>query len=156
MSPGFSPLGRRQKKRLEGALTGDAPPQPSTARRRHAQRSLVFGAAEPLVWSFAHYFQKRCHSILMSAAKAPPGLLDRRQSSLLFMMMLILQKRDAEEEQTSQASPVKQSDQSQNTAADASEPSEGRNEPTGVTAPADILKSHASSEAFSEGRLFHA
>ena len=49
MSPGFSPLGRRQKKRLEGALTGDAPPQPSTGRRRQAQRSLVFDAGEPKV-----------------------------------------------------------------------------------------------------------
>lgn len=57
MSPGWSPLGRRHKKRMEGMGTegmdlgmGDESAKPAGAKRRHAQRSLRFEAAsEPAV-----------------------------------------------------------------------------------------------------------
>lgn len=65
--------------------------------------------------------------------------------------MLIVQKGEAEKEQASQASFVKQSNQSQSTAAEAPELSEQRAEPVEFAAPAIILDSHASSEALSEG-----
>jgi hypothetical protein len=44
MSPGFSPLGGRAKKRMqEGGKAGEEPQAPGSVRRRLAQRSLLFG-----------------------------------------------------------------------------------------------------------------
>lgn len=67
MSPGFSPLGRKHKKRTENASVEATGSQVSHAsRRRHAQRSLIFDDGEASKVSSYNMISGQVNTCLMS------------------------------------------------------------------------------------------